>query len=100
MSKLVFSLGLALLITACATTKPPAQTPAATASGGQSNMQVLRGTKPTADKNMICSRSYPMDSHIPELICVTPEQAAARKKAAQQEMNNLQNGPSSGPPGL
>jgi len=93
MSKWIPPLGLALLIMGCATHQPAAQTPAATTSSGQSHMEVLRGTKPE-DQKLICSRSYPMDSHIPEQICVTPEQAAARKKAAQEQMQNMQNGPS------
>ncbi|MGH8307865.1 MAG: hypothetical protein ACRER0_06285 [Gammaproteobacteria bacterium] len=91
MSKLVFSLGLCLLITACATTQPPAQKPAVTTSSGQSQMEVSRGTQETGDK-LICTYSNPLGSHIPQRICMTKEQQAARQKADQEALRNQQNG--------
>ncbi len=94
MNKSIYAFGLTLLIMGCASHQPSAPTTAATAPTGQSNMQVMRGTKPEDTPKMICSRSFPMDSHIPQLICVTPEQAAARKKAAQEQVQTMQNGPS------
>ena len=89
MNKTLTVLGASLLLLGCATQKP--------AADNQAGPVIMHGTKPEADKNMVCSSSHPMDSHIPELICVTPEQAAARKKAAQQQLQNIQNGP---PPGI
>ncbi len=86
MSKYLIVLGVSLLLIACAT--PKAQTTA------QNGPVVMHGTKPPQDKNLICSRHRPMDSHIPELVCITPEQAEARKKASQSQMQNMQNGPS------
>ncbi|MDE2234793.1 MAG: hypothetical protein KGL13_07440 [Gammaproteobacteria bacterium] len=88
MNKTLTVLGASLLLLGCATQKP--------AANNQAGPVIMHGTKPEADKNMICSRSRPMDSHIPELICVTPAEAAARKKAAQQQMQNYQNSPSAG----
>ncbi|MGB9429781.1 MAG: hypothetical protein WCC11_07895 [Gammaproteobacteria bacterium] len=88
MSKLILSLGLALLITACATTPPPAQ-PTASASGNQTQMVVSRGTQPSGQK-LICTDSYPMGSHIPQRICLTQAEQAARQKAAQEAMQNMQ----------
>ncbi len=90
MSKWISSLGLALLMTACATPQqPPAQASGAATSSGQPQMVVSTGTQPAGQK-LICSESYPMGSHIPQRICLTPEQAAARKKAAQEAMQNVQ----------
>lgn len=99
MSKWIVSLGLALLITACAT---PQQQSAQTAPGQQSQMVVSRGTQPSGQK-LICTDTYPMGSHIPQRICVTPAEAAARQKASQQAMQNIQmqgnqNGSSTNPP--
>jgi hypothetical protein len=88
MSKLILSLGLTLLVTACATTSPPAQ-PTAAASGGQAQMAVSRGTQESSQK-LICTNSYPMGSHIPQRICLTQEQQAARQKADREALRNLQ----------
>ncbi|MGA9851463.1 MAG: hypothetical protein WBR15_00800 [Gammaproteobacteria bacterium] len=89
MSKLILSLGLVLLITACATPQPPAQTTAAAATDSQTQMVVSRGTQATGDQ-LVCSTDYPMGSHIPQRICLTKEQMAARQKAAQEAMQNMQ----------
>jgi hypothetical protein len=94
MNKLLFFLGFALLMAGCAT-QPAPQTPVAAASSGAPHMEVLRGTQ-TEGQDLVCSTSYPMDSHIPERICITKAQDAARKKAAQQEMQNIHNAPSAG----
>jgi hypothetical protein len=77
---------LTLLMSACATPQPQG-TAAATDGGGQ--MVVSRGTQPEGQK-LICTESYPMGSHIPQRICLTKEQAEARKRASQAAMQNLQ----------
>lgn len=90
MSKWLLSLGLALVITACATTPPPsAQTGSTAAPAGQLQMAVSRGTQESGQK-LICTESYPMGSHIPQRICMTKEQMAARQKADQEAMRNAQ----------
>lgn len=91
MKKYLIVFGVSLLLMACASqnAKNTAQNDQA-----QNGPIIIHGTKPPKDKNLVCSRSHPMDSHIPELICVTPEQAAARKKATQNMMQTMQNGPS------
>ncbi|HVA55130.1 MAG TPA: hypothetical protein VNI53_04925 [Gammaproteobacteria bacterium] len=86
MSKWILFIAAFVLITACATTKPPAST---AAQGTQQQMVVSRSTRPEGQK-LICTESYPMGSHIPQRICVTQAEAAARKKADQQAMQNLQ----------
>lgn len=87
MNKMLISLGLAMLIAACATTQPPAQSTAATAT--QAQMVVSRGTQEDG-QHMICTSEYPMGSHIPQRICLTKDQMKARQKAAQDAMRNLQ----------
>lgn len=90
MIKCILSLGLALVITACATPRPTQQS-AVTASRGQPQMVVSRGTQ-AADQKLICSDNYPMGSHILQRICLTQDQEAARQKAAQEALQNLQAG--------
>ncbi len=89
MSKWFFIPGLTLLIAACATPQLPATPPATAAPGNKSQMVVVRGTQESGQK-LICSYSYPLGSHIPQRICETPEKAAARRKAAQEAMQNMQ----------
>ncbi len=87
MSKWFFIPGLILLITACATPRSPASPPAVAAPGNKSQMVMVRGTQESGRK-LICSLSYPIGSHIPARICLTPAQEAARRKAAQEAMQN------------
>lgn len=85
--------GLLTLLAACATSgKPPAMTAAGTAASGQGKtLMVQTGTK-TADENkLICTQSVPLGTHLPQRICLTKAQMAARQKAAQEAMRNMQN---------
>lgn len=91
MSKWVLFLGLSLLTTACATSPQPSAQ-AAAAPGGQPQMVVPRGTEPASQK-LICT-DISMGYHIPQRICLTPEQVAARQKAAQEATQNSQVGQS------
>lgn len=93
MYKLVLAGGVTLLMAACATVTPPkAQTTAATQ---QQTLAVTRGTADSGQQ-LICTDSYPLGSHIPQRICLTKEQMAARQKAAQDALRNLQIGPGHG----
>ncbi|MGH8282357.1 MAG: hypothetical protein ACRESE_00735 [Gammaproteobacteria bacterium] len=75
MSKLILSLGLTLLITACATVPKPA-TAVASAKPGQ--------------QKLICV-SYMETGHIvPRRLCHTEQQAAAQQNDDQQSVKNFQ----------
>lgn len=86
MYKLILAGGVVLLISACATT--PKMAPAAQATQ-QPGMQVATGTPESGDQ-MVCTMSYPMGSHIPQRICMTKAQMAARQKADQKAMRNME----------
>jgi len=79
MGKLIFYIVPLLLITACAGT-PPAQGSAASTQG-----------------KLVCTENS-MGYHIHQHICLTPEQVAARKKAAAQAVQNQQEAQAKGCP--
>jgi hypothetical protein len=80
--------GLLLALAACANDEPhvaagvPSTAPAAhTASAA------AQAGKP----KLVCEETKPLGSLLPQRICVTPEEAAARKKASQEAIRNMQN---------
>lgn len=88
MYKLMLVGGAALLIAACANI--PTAGPKTAAATQQEAVAVTRGTPETGKDQLICTDSYPLGSHIPQRICLTKEQMAARQKAAQEAMRNAQ----------
>lgn len=96
MNKLILSLGLVLLVTACAanTPQPGHETlsQALNQAGGAANVQSSKGG-PT----LVCSRTPEIGYHIIQIHCITQEEAAARQKADQEAMRNLQHQSSQGP---
>lgn len=98
MTKLTLACGLALSLSlmACASTPKPAAAPAAsgtTAAPAAGTATAQASTKP----KLVCEESKPLGSLIPQRICMTPEEAAARQRAAQDKMRNLQNQSATGP---
>jgi len=87
MYKLALAGGVILLIAACASTQPTSKS--AAAANSQSSVVVYTGTAET-DQHLICTTSQPMDSHIPQRICLTKAQMEARQKASQEAMRNAQ----------
>ncbi len=85
MSKTILSLGAALLLTACASQSPQAGhenlSQALHQAGGTANVQSTNN-----GPVLICSDTPMLGSHISHVDCVTPEEAAARQKAAQAAM--------------
>ena len=65
-----------------ATATPQAAAPAAASA------VVAAPAKP----KLVCEVNHAIDSHINQRICMTPEQMAERKKAAQEQMMRLQAG--------
>jgi hypothetical protein len=86
---LACGLALALVLAACAST--PQQTPATAAAGaapaGTTSATAQVATKP----KLVCEEEKPLGSNLPQRICMTPEEAAARQKAAQDKIRNIQN---------
>ncbi len=87
MAKWIVLLSSLIVIAACATSRP-APTPGP-ATAGQPQETVARGTPPEG-QNLVCTVDYPTGSHVPQRICITQAEAAARQKASQQTMQNLQ----------
>jgi Flp pilus assembly protein TadD len=92
---LACGLALALVIAACAST--PKQTPATAAAGaapaGTTSATAQAVTKP----KLVCEEEKPLGSNLPQRICMTPEEAAARQKAAQDRIRNIQSQGAVGP---
>lgn len=95
MSKLLMTCGLVMALTACATSQP-----ASTASSGASTAPAAQsGAAPATavtKPKLVCEDTAQMGSHFQQRVCMTPEQAEARRKAAQATMQNMQIGGGSG----
>ncbi|MFI4967454.1 MAG: hypothetical protein ACHQAU_01910 [Gammaproteobacteria bacterium] len=100
MTKLLMTCGLLVALTACATSQPapsaaaaPA-TPAATETAAAAPA-AQTGAAPVAaapgKSKLVCEETDQMGSHFQQRVCMTPEQAEARRKAAQEAMRNYQN---------
>ena len=100
MSKLFLTCGLLVALTACATSQPspsasaaPAAAPAAaapeSAPAAASASQPQTAAAPAKPK-LVCEDSARTDSHFKQRVCMTPEQMAERRKAAQEAMRNAQ----------
>jgi hypothetical protein len=94
MTRWILALGLASVITACAT--PPGQPTAAQSGASAKTSQIASNSKPEKDSDMICTTGMEIGSHIPQRTCYTRKEAERRKKAAQQAVQNMTSGPSSG----
>lgn len=71
-----------------ATATPVPATDAAQAAPSAASAVAAAPAKP----KLVCETTHPLDSHINQRICMTPEQMAERKKAAQEAMRRLQAG--------
>ena len=102
MTKLTLACGLALSLSlmACASTpKPAAAVPAATGSTAAPAAGTSSAQASASKPKLICEESKPLGSLLPQRICMTPEEAAARQRAAQEKMRDIQN-PSAVGPGM
>ena len=96
MTKLTLACGLIMTLAACASNTP--NTPAAAmaaqapAAGTQSAAPAAtQDVATTATKpKIVCEESKPTGSLIPQRICMTPEEQAQRRKAAQEAMLKMQ----------
>ncbi|HSN18894.1 MAG TPA: hypothetical protein VLV87_11890 [Gammaproteobacteria bacterium] len=92
MTKLTLACGLALSLSlmACASTSNPTS---AAPAAGTSAATAQASTKP----KLVCEETKPLGSNLPQRICMTPEEAAQRQRAAQDRMRQLQNQSAEGP---
>jgi len=96
MTKLTLACGLALSLSllACASTPTPAAPSAAAGApaAGTATAQAA-ATKP----KLVCEESKPLGSLLPQRICMTPEEADQRRKAAQEKVRQIQDQSAVGP---
>jgi len=113
MTKLLLTCGLLAALTACATSQP-SPTAAAAPAGSAAPAATSTPSSQTAvaaapDKSkLVCEENDQLGSHFQQRVCMTPEQAEERRKAAQAAMQNAQmmgaqcaqgqNGSCGGPP--
>ena len=90
---LACALALSLAVAACAST--PKQTAGTSAAPGGSTAAVAQAAP--AKPKLVCEEQKPLGSLLPQRICMTPEEAAARQKAAQDKMRDMQNQSAVGP---
>jgi hypothetical protein len=97
MMKLPLACGLmlALGLAACASTPKTASTSATTAPGSSTAAATAQAAP--AKPKLVCEEEKPLGSLLPQRICMTPEEAAARQRAAQSQVQNLQNQSAVGP---
>ncbi|MGE5624720.1 MAG: hypothetical protein ACM3ZT_04150 [Bacillota bacterium] len=95
MTKLTLACGLILILAACASNSPaPGTASAAPAPAAGTSVAATAATKATAQATkpkLVCEEEKPLGSLLPQRICMTPEEAAKRRKAAQDAMRNIQN---------
>jgi hypothetical protein len=95
MTKLTLACGLALSLSlmACASTPTPATATTAPAAGTATAIAQAAPAKP----KLICEEEKPLGSLLPQRVCMTPEEAVQRQKAAQEKMRQIQNQSAVGP---
>ena len=103
MTKLALACSLALTLMACAS-NPNNSAPAAAPAANGTTSAPASGTAPAAASaqapakpKLVCEEQKPLGSLLPQRICMTPEEAAARRKAAQDRVQNMQNQSAVGP---
>jgi len=100
MTKLALACGLAVTLMACASNP---QSPAPVAAPAGASAAPAAGTSNTtaqaapAKPKLVCEEQKPLGSLLPQRICMTPEEAAARKKAAQDKVRQMQDQSAVGP---
>ena len=99
MTKTTLACGLILSLTiaACASTPKQATTAAPGTIGAPASSTAPALASAPAKPKLVCEETKPLGSLLPQRICMTPEEAAARQKAAQEKMRNLQNQSQVGP---
>lgn len=98
MAKLLMTCGLVVALTACATSQT-APSASSSASGGSAVPAATTSAAPAAQSGavavagkpkLVCEETDQMGSHFQQRVCMTPEQAEARRKAAQAQMQTYQ----------
>ena len=90
---LACGLALALGLAACASSPKQAETSTPAPAGSTAAVAQAAPAKP----KLQCEEVKPLGSNLPQRICMTPAEAAARQRAAQDRVRNLQNQSAVGP---
>jgi hypothetical protein len=96
MTKTTLALGLALALGVAACASDPQQAASATPAPAGGTAAPVAQAAPAKPK-LVCEEQKPLGSNLPQRICMTPEEAAARQRAAQDRVRSMQNQSSVGP---
>ncbi|HEY3644308.1 MAG TPA: hypothetical protein VGM16_03130 [Gammaproteobacteria bacterium] len=96
MMKTTLACGLALALGLAACASNPDQPATATSTAPAGSTATVAQAAPAKPK-LVCESDKPLGSNLPQRICMTPEEAAARQKAAQDRIRNMQNQSATGP---
>src|SRR5579863_8570467 len=96
MTKLTLACGLIITLAACASNPPPASTATGAPAAG-TQAAATQATAQAAKPKLICDEEKPLGSLLPQRICMTPEEAAQRRKAARDAMTNIRDQSAVGP---
>lgn len=97
MTKTTLACGLALALAVAACASAPKQTAASGATAAPAGSTSAVAQAAPAKPKLICEEEKPLGSNLPQRICMTPEEAAARQKAAQDRVRQMQNQSAVGP---
>jgi hypothetical protein len=97
MTKLPLACGLILTLAACASSGPAGTASANPATGAPAAGTAAPAPQAAAKPKLVCEETKPLGSLLPQRVCMSPEEAAQRKKAAQDAMRNMQQQSQVGP---
>jgi hypothetical protein len=81
--------GLWLALAACAHDQP--HMVGGNLSAAPASQTATAAAQAAGKPKLVCEETRPLGSLLPQRICLTPEEAAARKKASQEAIRNIQN---------
>lgn len=98
MTKFTLACGLILTLAACASgPEAPATATAAPDTAAPAATTSAPAAQAAAKPKLVCEETKPLGSLLPQRICMTPEEAAQRRKAAQDRMRDMQQQSAVGP---
>jgi hypothetical protein len=82
---------LTLALAACADAPPQTSATGSTVAPSARTATTATAAAQAGKPKLVCEETRPLGSLLPQRICLTPEEAAARKKASQEAIRNIQN---------